>query len=80
MRLVFGPPRVFDVVVPLDRNGLPFLTVNVGVRTTLLRAFYAPWLAESFTLMGIALALALVAAFLLSNLALQPLEVISRQP
>ena len=79
MRLVFGPPRVFDVVVPLDRNGLPFLTVNVGVRTTLLRAFYAPWLAESFTLMGIALALALVAAFLLSNLALQPLEVISRR-
>jgi signal transduction histidine kinase len=79
MRLVFGPPRVFDVVVPLDRNGKPFLTVNVGVRTTLLRAFYAPWLAESFTLMGLALALALIAAFLLSNLALQPLEVISRR-
>lgn len=79
MRLVFGPPRVFDVVVPLDRNGQPFLTVNVGVRTTLLRAFYAPWLAEAFSLMGIALALALIAAFLLSNLALRPLETISKR-
>jgi signal transduction histidine kinase len=79
MRMVFGPPRVFDVAVPLDRNGQPFLTVNVGVRTTLLRAFYAPFLAEAFTLMGVALALALVAAFLLSNLALRPLETISKR-
>jgi hypothetical protein len=35
MRQVFGPPRVFEVVVPLDRNGEPFVTVHVGVRTTL---------------------------------------------
>src|ERR1700691_4663946 len=26
MAEVFGPPRVFDVVVPLDRNGEPFAT------------------------------------------------------
>jgi signal transduction histidine kinase len=79
MREVFGPPRVFDVVVPLERNGEPFATVHVGVRTTLLRAVYAPWLAEAFTLMGFALGAALVAAFLLSNLALRPMEEISRQ-
>jgi signal transduction histidine kinase len=79
MKTVFGPPKVFDVVVPLERNGEPFVTVNVGVRTTLLRAFYAPWLAGAFTLMGFALATALVAAFLLSNLALRPMEEISRQ-
>ena len=42
MTAVFGPPRVFDVVVPLERNGEPFVTVHVGVRTTLLRASYAP--------------------------------------
>jgi len=51
----------------------------VGVRTTLLHAVYAPWLAESFTLMGFALGTALVVAFLLGNLALQPLEEISLQ-
>jgi signal transduction histidine kinase len=79
MSEVFGPPRVFDVVVPLDRNGEPFATVHVGVRTTLLRAAYAPWLAEALTLMGFALITALVAAFLLSNLALRPMEEISQQ-
>src|SRR5580692_11496238 len=36
-RAVFGPPRVFDVVVPLERNGQTFVIVHVGVRTTLLR-------------------------------------------
>jgi signal transduction histidine kinase len=79
MREVFGPPRVFDVVVPLERNGEPFVTVHVGVRTTLLRAFYAPWLVEALTLMGLVLAAALVAGFLLSNLALHPLKQISLQ-
>jgi signal transduction histidine kinase len=76
---VFGPPRVFDVVVPLERNGEPFATVHVGVRTTFLRAVYAPWLAEALTLTGFALGAALVAAFLLSNLALRPMEEISLQ-
>jgi len=79
MAEVFGPPQVFDVVVPLDRNGAPFLSVHVGVRTTLLRAFYAPWLAEALTLMGFVLWIALLVAFLLSNLALRPMEQISRQ-
>jgi signal transduction histidine kinase len=51
----------------------------VGVRTTLLLAFYAPWRSEALTLMVIALLAALIAAFLLSNLALQPMERISLQ-
>ena len=79
MREVFGPPRVFDIVMPLERNGALFASVHVGTRTTLLRAFYAPWLAEALTLMGFALGTALVVAFLLSNLALRPLEKISMQ-
>ena len=79
MAEVFGPPRVFDVVVPLERNGAPFATVHVGVRTTLLSAVYKPWLAEAFTLMGFALITALVVAFLLGNLALRPMEEISMQ-
>lgn len=79
MKEVFGPPKVFDVVVPLDRNGAPFATVHVGARTTLLQTVYAPWLREGLTLMGFALGTALVVAFLLSNLALRPLEEISMQ-
>jgi signal transduction histidine kinase len=79
MRQVFGPPKVFEVVVTLDRYGEPFVTVHVGVRTTLLRAFYAPRLIESLTLMGFVLGTSLLVAFLLSNLALRPLEQISQQ-
>jgi signal transduction histidine kinase len=79
MAAVFGPPKVFDVVVPLDRNGEPFATVHIGVRTTFLRAVYSPWLAEALTLMGFALVTALVTAFLLSDRALRPMEEISMQ-
>jgi signal transduction histidine kinase len=77
--LVFGPPRVYDVVVPLDNNGKPFVSVHVGIRTTLLAAFYAPWRTEAVSLMGAALLTALMAAFLLSNIALEPMERISRR-
>ena len=76
---VFGPPKVFDVVVPLDNNGKPFLTVHVGARTTLLREAYSPWVREALTLTAIALITALIAALLLSNLALRPLVEISKQ-
>jgi signal transduction histidine kinase len=79
MKEVFGPPRVFDVVVPLERNGQPFITVNVGVRTTFLRAVYEPRMVEALTLMGFVLGTGLLVAFLLSNLALRPMEQISRQ-
>jgi len=80
MRQVFGPPQVYDVTAaPIERNGAPFATVHIGVRTTFLRAVYKPWLTEALTLMEFVLGVALIAAFLLSNLALRPLEEISRQ-
>ena len=79
MQEVFGPPKVYDVVAPLERNGQPFATVHVGVRTTFLRAVYEPWLSATITLMELVLGAALIAAFLLSNLALRPLEDISLQ-
>jgi signal transduction histidine kinase len=79
MMQVFGAPRVFDVVAPLENNGKLFASVNVGVHTSLLRAVYEPLLRKAFWLMGFALVAALLAAFLLSNLALRPLAEISRQ-
>jgi len=76
---VFGSPKVFDVVVPLQRNGELFASVHVGVRTTLLGAVYKPWLKQAIWLMGFALAFSLLVAFLLSNFALRPMEQISQQ-
>ena len=79
MREIYGPAKVFDIVVPLESNGQPFLSVHVGVRTTLLQAVYEPSLKEALTLMAFAVGTALIVAFLLSNLALRPLEEISIQ-
>ncbi len=79
LRQIYGPPKVFDVVTTQDRNGELFLSVHVGVRTTLLRAVYEPSLKQALTLMCFAAGTALIAAFLLGNLALRPLEEISMQ-
>lgn len=76
---VFGSPKVFDIVVPLERNGQLFASVHVGVRTTLLGAVYRPWLKQAMWLMGFALSFSLLVAFLLSNFALRPMEQISLQ-
>jgi len=76
---VFGSPQVFDVIVPLERNGELFASVHVGVRTTLLGAVYKPWLKQAIWLMGFVLGFSLLVAFLLSNFALHPMEQFSRQ-
>ncbi len=79
IRDVFGPPQVYEVVIPLNNNGKLLASVNVGVRTTLLSASNEPLLQKAFLLMGFAFSTALLVAFLLSNLALQPLEDINLQ-
>lgn len=78
--IVLGPPRVFDIAVPLvERNKQLIATVHVGVRTTFLRETYRPWLIKALEVMCAALGVAFFVALLLSNLALRPLEDISRQ-
>jgi signal transduction histidine kinase len=81
MRAVFGPPRNYNIVLPLERtvNGknVPFLTIRVGIRTSFLRTVFAPWIWASFTFTGIAILSSLAVAALLANLALQPIEQIS---
>jgi signal transduction histidine kinase len=79
LKAVFGPPKVYDVVLPLDRNGQPFATVHVGVRTTLLETVFEPLVKPALTLMGLALITSLLVAFLLGNLALRPMEELNMQ-
>ncbi len=79
LRNMLGRGQVYDVVLPLNRNGEPFLTVKVGVSTTLLKGEYEQQLHAALTLMGLALATALLVAFLLGNLALRPMEELSVQ-
>jgi signal transduction histidine kinase len=78
-RQVFGRPQVFDTVQPLERNGQPFLAVHVGVRSTFLRNSYEPWLKAAGLFALLSALAAMLAAAVLANAALQPIEQISRQ-
>ncbi|HEY6375396.1 MAG TPA: ATP-binding protein [Edaphobacter sp.] len=78
-RQVFGRPRVLDIAQPLERNGMPFLVVHVGIQSTFLRNAYEPWLKKAMLFALAAALLAMAAAALLANVALQPIELISRQ-
>jgi signal transduction histidine kinase len=78
-RQVFGSAQVFDSVQPLERNGKPFLAIHVGVRSTFLRNSYEPWLRAAFLFALMAAGAAMLAAAVLANAALQPIEQISRQ-
>jgi signal transduction histidine kinase len=76
-RQVFGGPRVLDLTQTLDRNGNPFLMVHVGVRSTFLKNSYAPWLWAAFVFAAVAGCISILAAGLLANLALLPIQQIS---
>ena len=77
-KVVFGKPQVYDVSLALDREGQPFLSVRVGIRTTLLDYYeIRPLLSGAATYIGMAILISLIAAAFVSNLALQPLEQIS---
>jgi signal transduction histidine kinase len=77
MRVVFGRPRVLDISQSLERNGVPFLVVHVGVRSTFLKNSYEPWLLDALIFAALAAVAAMLSAGLLANVALRPLEAIS---
>ncbi len=79
MRVVFGPPQVYNVPLGLDLDNRPFLSIRIGISTTFLRSAFHPWLVESLSLMGIAMLISIVVAAFLANLALVPIEQISRR-
>ncbi len=74
LKVVFGPPRVYNLTLPLERKGEPFATVRVGVRTTFLRFVVEPWLFAALAYTGIAILCSLIFAAFLANLALKPIE------
>ncbi|MGB9418728.1 MAG: ATP-binding protein [Acidobacteriaceae bacterium] len=77
VRTFFGPPRTYNIVLLLERANQPFLSVQVGIRTTFLRTVFAPWIWASLTFTGLAILSSLLVSALLANLALQPIEQIS---
>ena len=78
-RQVFGKPRVLDISQTLDRNGLPFLIVHVGVQSTFLKNSYAPWLKAALLFALLAGVASMIAAATMANSALRPIEQIGSQ-
>jgi signal transduction histidine kinase len=79
MREIFGKPKVLDIAVPLDRNGMPFLIVHAGVRTTFLSKAYEPFLRAALEFVLLATLASMLVAALLSAVALRPLQAIGEQ-
>src|SRR5581483_11897195 len=79
LKLVYAPPTVYDVRIPLQLNGQPFGTIRVGISTVFLKNDLTPRLRNAMTFSGLAILFSLVLAAGLSHIALGPLERISRR-
>jgi signal transduction histidine kinase len=78
LRVIYGPPRVYDVTLPLDLGGKPLGAVRVGVSTLFVRNQVTPELRDALALSAVIIVLATFSAGLLSFRILRPLESISR--
>lgn len=77
LRAIYGPPEVYDVVLPLELGGQTF-AVRVGVSTVFLRSTINPELRDALALALLVILLATVSAGVVSFRLLRPLEAISR--
>jgi PAS domain S-box-containing protein len=78
LRLIYNPPTVYDVRIPLLLNDQPFGSIRLGVSTVFLKNEITPRLTHAVIFSGISILLSLVLAAGLSHIALGPLQRISR--
>jgi signal transduction histidine kinase len=79
IRLVYNPPIVYDVSIPLLFDRKPFGSIRLGVSTVFLRNEITPRLRQAVIFSAISILLSLLLAAGLSHIALGPLEQISRR-
>lgn len=77
--VVYGAPRVYDVYLPIQREGQPFGDIRVGISTVLLKSEVQPQLTRALFFSALAILLSLGLAAGVSNIALRPLEAIGRR-
>jgi len=78
LRMIYNPPTVYEVQMPLQLNGVPFGSIRLGVSTVFIKAEVTPRLQHTILFSGIAILLSLMLAAGLSHIALGPLERLSR--
>ena len=79
IRAVYGPARVYEVTLPVQRQGAPFGEIRVGLSTLFLKQELVPQLNRALLLSVVAVLLSFALAAALSNIALRPLEAIARR-
>ncbi len=79
LKVVYGAPRVYDVYLPIQRQGRPFGDIRVGISTVFLKSEVKPQLTRALTFSIIAILVSLALAAGVSNIALRPLEAIGRR-
>jgi PAS domain S-box-containing protein len=78
LRLLYGPSTVYEVSIPLELDGIPFGSVQVGVSTVFLRNELTPRLQQAAFFSVVAIFCSLLLSAVVSNVALGPLKAISR--
>jgi PAS domain S-box-containing protein len=79
LKIIYGPAQVFDVRLPLLRDGKPFGEVRVGVSTVFLKDQVQERMRRALLVSGAVIFICMVVAAAVANLALQPLAAISRR-
>jgi signal transduction histidine kinase len=79
LEVVYGAPRVYDVYLPIQREGQPFGNIRIGISTVLLKSEVKPQLTRALFFSAIAILVSLASAAGVSNIALRPLEAIGRR-
>ena len=77
LEVIYGPPREYELTLPLDMGGRPLGDIRVGVSTLFLRNQVTPELRAALILSALAIVLATLSAGLLSYRLLRPLKTIS---
>ncbi len=79
LAMVYGPPKVYEINVPIERDGSPFGSVRVGISTVFLKSELRPQLNHALALSGTVILVTFILAAGLSNLALRPLVMIGQR-
>jgi len=78
LQMIYNPPTVYEVHMPLLLNGNVFGSIRVGVSTVFVRNELTPQLKRAVKLSALAILCSLLLAAILAHIALGPLEHISR--
>jgi len=79
LQVVYGPIKTYVVKIPLDRNGQPFGSAQVGISSVFIKETLQKPLNQALTSSAVAIFVSLILAAGLSTFALRPLVAISHR-